>query len=930
MQCIAFRQPKILPTHLFSRTMKTQLLRLLKLKHTESRHVTDLLTVQFWIGISNAFINILAFSLFIKNLSVKEIPQAYLAIAGSLLLLNLVYEKLEHRYSPLHVVKIILAASAVILALLWMDLTFWDKHSAIFILLVISFLMYMLTGYAFWGLVSLLYNVRESKRVFSVVGSGDIPAKLIGYLAAPVFAKLIGYPNLIWLSIACLLAGLWQFDKVIRKKRWDHIRHKEHGHHHEVLTLRKKGYVSFFFKTELIFTISLISLISYNVFNLVDFTFLSQVKSKYENQASLATFIAVFFALGRLVALVLKLVFTSRVIERLGTVQCLFITPVALLAICLLMLFFEDAAEYTVYIFGAMALLTEVLRSTIQEPVFFILFQPLKEQLRLKGHLISKGYMLPPSLIIVGLSLIIMQRSGVEITISLTIKILLINLIAWAGFIFLLRNAYLRTLRQSIRKGVFNAEDMKVTDRETINILLEKIRTGKDTDVLYALSLLENAEYPELHKLYHELMGNPHREIRRVALDKLSGMDQLDTAELRSLLDREQDPDIRQALVGILCRTDPSFLQEVAARMEQQDAGSRKAIITSMLNQREFKFLIDGGNALNALIHSDNPADRELAIDIAAQLHNVRFTDAIEELVQDTEPAVKRQAIMAACKLRSRKLLPFITSLLNDPRDKYLALQGLLQYGDELFQHIQDLPAEAREAYQEAFIKIAGKLRGHHSTQYLLTRLAEGNSYQDQLVHALWLKNYEPGSQREQESLSGMLREYLLRANSKVQDYYEVPEFEDTSLLQESIDHEVRLDLVTALKICALLYDRTEFNRVIELMEQGDHKRLVNAIEMLELVLPKKTAKEMNAVFNYLLDPTLHGHKIARMGIEPLFGKIVHEQPVPFGPWTRAVCIYSSWKNKRHRFLQSLRNAPSRKEHYIVQETRDFVLQDIG
>ncbi len=196
--------------------MKTTLLRLLKIKHTESRNVTDLLTVQFWIGISNAFINILAFSLFIKDLSVREIPQAYLVIAGSLLVLNLIYEKLEHRFSPLQLVKIILGAYAVILLLLWMDLTFWDKHSAIFILLVVSFLMYMLTGYAFWGLVSLLYNIRESKRVFSVVGSGDIPA------------KLIGYPNLIWLSIVFLLVGLWQFDRVIRKKRWDHIRHKHH------------------------------------------------------------------------------------------------------------------------------------------------------------------------------------------------------------------------------------------------------------------------------------------------------------------------------------------------------------------------------------------------------------------------------------------------------------------------------------------------------------------------------------------------------------------------------------------------------------------------------------------------------------------------------------------------------------------------------
>jgi hypothetical protein len=161
----------------------------------------------------------------------------------------------------------------VILVLLWVDLNFLDKNSAIFILLVVSVLMYMVTGYAFWGLVSQLYNIRESKRVFSVVGSGDIPAKLLGYMLVTPIAHLIGYPNLIWVAVLCLLIGLYQFDKVIRKKRWDHIRQKEHDHHHhEMLTLRKRDYISFFFKTELIFAISLISLISYNVFNLVDYT----------------------------------------------------------------------------------------------------------------------------------------------------------------------------------------------------------------------------------------------------------------------------------------------------------------------------------------------------------------------------------------------------------------------------------------------------------------------------------------------------------------------------------------------------------------------------------------------------------------------------------------------------------------------------------
>ena len=140
--------------------MKTKILRLLNLKHSESKHVTDLLTVQFFIGIANALVNYLAFALFINKLSITEIPLAYLVIAFSLLILNLIYEKLEHYFSPLQLLKVIIAGSAGILLLLWLGLKQENNHTVVFILVVFSFLIYMITSYAFWGLVSLLYNIQ--------------------------------------------------------------------------------------------------------------------------------------------------------------------------------------------------------------------------------------------------------------------------------------------------------------------------------------------------------------------------------------------------------------------------------------------------------------------------------------------------------------------------------------------------------------------------------------------------------------------------------------------------------------------------------------------------------------------------------------------------------------------------------------------------
>ena len=181
--------------------MKQRIYNTLNIKASESKQVFDLLSVQFFICLATAVLNIISFTLFIYNFSVTALPQVYVTTALVLLVLNFFYEKLEHKLSPLQLLQIVIVICMVILIGSWMGLTSGFKADFIFVLMVANTLIYMLTGYAYWGLVSLLFNVRESRRVFSVVGSGDIPAKLIGYVVAPLLIPLIGLPNLVWFAI---------------------------------------------------------------------------------------------------------------------------------------------------------------------------------------------------------------------------------------------------------------------------------------------------------------------------------------------------------------------------------------------------------------------------------------------------------------------------------------------------------------------------------------------------------------------------------------------------------------------------------------------------------------------------------------------------------------------------------------------------------
>ncbi len=914
--------------------MRQRILNILNIKESESNQVLDLLSVQFFIGLATAFLNTISITLFIYNFPVSELPWIYVTVAVVLIVLNIFYEKLEHSLSPFQLLKLIIGLGTGVLILLWMGLHSAAPQSFIFALMVANTVIYMVTGYAFWGLVSLLFNVRESRRVFSIVGAGDIPAKIVGYVVAPLLIPLVGITNVIWLAILSFVASLLVFRKLLRKPAWDATRkkisHGNHQHHHPHQQVHStQNLIRFFFENRLIFAISLLSVLSYNVFILVDYTFIAQVKLKFVNITELAAWLAAFFAVGRVIAIVFKLIFTSRVIERIGLISSLFVTPVALAISCLAFFFFSDHSNYMIFIFGMMALLTEILRSTMQEPVFFVLFQPLKEQLRLKGHLIAKGYTFPPSLIVVGVSLLIFHQTGIQLSILLTIKIIIINLLIWAAVIFLIQKTYLHTLHYSIRRGLFNPDEQQISDRRSLKILLDKIREGKGTEVIYALDMLKKSGYPELPALLLEqLRSNKGPEVKRFALEQLERTGIADTALLRDLLNTETDPALRPRIMTLLCRHDADFLRDISGRLSDQEAAVRKALIIHLLNQQEFQYLLKAGNEIDRLIHSRNAEDRKLSLEIITELKHVQFTQVISNLILDADSSVQRLAVMAACKLRLRSLLPQILELGEQPAFHPLVTKALAQYGDPLFHDMANLPEATQARYLPDLIRIAPGIKGEHCRNFLLTQLSNLNEHTHKIIHALWSHHYLPAAGAERKPFQELLTAFLKLGCGKIADYHHAMGYTQMNeMIKSALLNEIRSDLVAALRICALLYGKKSVTRLLEIIQVDKHEKIFNAIEMVELELPKKISKDLIEMVEFVLDPEEHRISVARSG-QSLALKVYESDNFSYNCWTKAAMLYAGWKNHDQQALAAVSaKPPHARAPFILHETRQFILQ---
>ena len=362
-------------------------------------------------------------------------------------------------FAKLVVSIIIFNAACVLLFRLFMELE--DQTWYLYLLLAMFNIIYLLNNLEFWGLAALLFDVRQSKRLFAVVSAGDIPAKMVGYLLAVALIPVIGTENLLWVALACLLLSLFIF-KPLRKheaiNEFEDTHHVKHGGSKYIydISIAISG-------NKLIRHAAMVSFFSFCCLIVVNFVFYGYVKHAFSTDKSLAGFFAIFLAVVRAITMIIKITITNKMADRIGLKASLLITPVLLVLITLIAVIYippetthGNGEKTTFYLFGVLAIVTDVLRSAIQSPVLLATMQPLPAHQRLKGHTIIKGLTDPFAFMSMGILLLIIPLHEGVTDFRLLCYILLGLLSFWILYVNLINNSYLKALSSAIKKKKHN------------------------------------------------------------------------------------------------------------------------------------------------------------------------------------------------------------------------------------------------------------------------------------------------------------------------------------------------------------------------------------------------------------------------------------------------------------------------------------------
>ncbi len=421
-------------THLTSRWTTR-----LSLQPGEAPRLAWLLAYSLCTGVFTAFFFSTSLALFLGRFNAARLPYVYIA-AGLVGYASVkLFTHLRRTSRPAPLVAGTLLALCALVTVFWIVLRRLDSPWTSFAMVVCISPSLTLLDLGFWSLASRLFDLHRGKRLFALVGTGEVLASILGFFLVPVLLPLLGsVVQLLPIAAAGLL--LSAAAALVIGRRWGHELATggesplAHAGSESPPRFRDR-YFQLIALSMALFVVALF---------LVDFSFLHEVPRYFRGSGESAAFFGVFFGGAKLGELVIKLFVSGRLLSHLGLRAGLIALPAALFASVLLLVvagvFFGAEATVFFVLVALAKLLWLMLARSLYDPSYRMLYQPLsaEQQLAFQGGI--EGTVRQASILGVGalLALFVARGMGIQVLFA----VLLPALAVWMGAVLLLHRGY--------------------------------------------------------------------------------------------------------------------------------------------------------------------------------------------------------------------------------------------------------------------------------------------------------------------------------------------------------------------------------------------------------------------------------------------------------------------------------------------------------
>jgi ATP:ADP antiporter, AAA family len=784
-------------------------------------------------------------------------------------------------------------------------------------------------------------HLRQGKRLFSLVSTGEVVAGILGGFSISLLAPIVGTDRLLVVVVVAFVLCVLLFWEIVKHYQHRIARTDEASEFDEeeadsgALPTPKNEGINW--RSRYMVLLAALAGLSLFGYYFVDFLFYQLAEERYPNEDALTSFLGLFFAAVGVVNLIFKGVLAGKLLNRFGMTFGLLFLPTMILLGGLAAIAAGLVDPETLLFFLLIAgikLLDGVARSSVDEPAVILLYQPLPVRFRLAAQARIESIGEPAAAILAGLFMLLITTQW-EVEPLHLVYLLLAVVAGWLAVGNLLRREYWVMLDSALSKRTLGEGVHLALDTHILTILSERLDSPHIGEVLYLLDLLEQERHELLEDALRRLLARPEPEIR---LDALRRIERLGLSSLEPLVkelnELEDDPQVLGAGIRTYTAiTASDLVEEVVPYLDHPNQTVRKNALVGLLRSGGIEGVLIAGERFFSMVQAQDPRQRVLAAEVLGEVGIRNFYRPLTPLLKDPYRQVRQAAFLAAGKLGNPRLWPTIVASLPIKSLRRSAEQALATGGPSTL-------AELRRVYQQtelgreirfSILRICTINCQPAMTELLLTAVIDPDQpLRHQALRALNRCRFQSNREEVRSRLLRAVEMEIEQAIWALTTIHYLQLSRAFPLLIKDLRGKLRLIRERLFLLLALLFNRKEIKQLEKNYDSGDREKRAYALEVLHKLLERHHLEKVLILFDDLpdhdrLQRLLGSPPPVMSDVESRLQEIISGRLEGVSFWTQSTAIYEVGKHGYQLYYPVVAGA-LRSPEKMVRETAGWAI----
>ncbi len=865
-------------------------------------------------------------SMFLTRFDIDKLPWLYILIAGFGGVFAYLYSKLAARTSLRVAVFFTMSLSVFCLVGMWA-------------LIHLSFMVYVLNVFVSlfsivlvsqgWLVASNLFDAREAKRLYPLLGMGMVLGAATGGEFTSRTAVLVGTRNLLLASAAMVVLAYVAY-RIANTKAPTAIKSARAAEAKDT-DFSFVGMVRDIGRIRHLQVIIAIMVAMYLVDTFVEYVFQVTAVAAHKGD-ELTAFFGKFYGLYlNVTEFVFQLFVTGFVVQRFGVGGTLQIAPATILLSSV-----ATVSAPSLQSASAVRLMEAATRYTLNRTGMELLYMPLPQELRnrIKAFIdicvdrVSRG--------LGGVLLLFLTATSLNLGVRGISAAVMVLAVPWMYFSYLAKREYILSIRKRFesRRLDFETARVSVNDAATIKLLEATAASENTRQAAYAIGLLAEAPRYDLGPLMLRLSGAPAREVREKiyeigqARHREEPLEQA-IRELRAAQGQMETPWLARAAVPYVLSIAPDRARLAAELLDDQNPVLVRGAIEGLRQDRGLAEELITPEWLKRASQSPDAQRRALAAEAIAARgdHGI---ETLHSLLADPDPLVAGAACRAAGALHNRAYLHGLVQALVNARLRGDAIAALAEYGPAIAGTLSDVLVDdsVTVRIRRQIPRVLKNIPHQRSVDVLLAQVG----HQDLGIRSAVLKalnslreavpnlNFENTFVTEQIMAEAR---YYFQLNAAFEPFRKRDNGHHTatSLMARTIEERLRNTLERLFRLLGLRYPPKEIYAAYRAVASQQHEQSTAALEFLDTTLERNLKRFLLPLLDAPDNVNERGREL--FGLEPRTAEeAIREMIRSHDPWLVACAMAAAAELKLKNLAPEIAQAAEDSEAEVSEVAR--------